>query len=440
VSLPAWLCLLSRLETLRVDDNPFAPEWLLIVSPILATVRAPTPPAPSVSSSSSSVQALASPLPMEPVLRPMEPILRPIAEDGPQSAPLSSFNTPVSGISRIRRMRSAGMLNLRSINVAAAESGVLSPTCLSASSTPGLPSSHSTLLPPSASRFDGFGSAVGRRTSVAADEPPPSANPTKAGKWGFLRKMSIQKLRPDKTASLTASASSNINTMPALKHNDSDPGLSPPVRPGVHTTQSAMTLPTRSVVSETSEFGVGRVKSETMGGVPAPSSFWGHGTAKRGKRRSFLPIDPTPPSISISIPCTPLMPSAEDLVDILPTLHSESSIADETLTASSSPAEAIDSISDRYAQSLQQIQSYLRDLYDLSRPVIESQVELALDNITQPSTPSGPSVSDRRRQHSTPTSPIIDSTKEDFAAQAAEGKAYKDDPDKRVRVLREIFQ
>ena len=42
VSLPPWLCLLPRLENLRIDGNPFAKEWLMIVAPILST----HPPSP----------------------------------------------------------------------------------------------------------------------------------------------------------------------------------------------------------------------------------------------------------------------------------------------------------------------------------------------------------------------------------------------------------
>lgn len=46
VCLPTWLCLLSQLETLKVDGNPFTPEWAQIVPPILGA------PLPMMASSS----------------------------------------------------------------------------------------------------------------------------------------------------------------------------------------------------------------------------------------------------------------------------------------------------------------------------------------------------------------------------------------------------
>ncbi|WVQ80694.1 hypothetical protein IAT38_002799 [Cryptococcus sp. DSM 104549] len=50
LSLPSWLCLLNQLETLKVDGNPFTPEWAAIVPPILAP-SAPSTALPSRSNS-----------------------------------------------------------------------------------------------------------------------------------------------------------------------------------------------------------------------------------------------------------------------------------------------------------------------------------------------------------------------------------------------------
>lgn len=469
-----------------MDDNPFAPEWCSVVQPILAgpsRIARPafrdTPQAPSLSSSStSSVHKLAS-VPSssaDPVQTVYVP-LRPIAEDNhPHSAPLrpdpikspatSDFVIPFGGGNRLRKMRSAGtLLNIRSVNVSSpVDDHLLSPT-----------SAGPTLQPPSAGRFDGLGSAVGRRASTSThEEEPVSAGMTastsgKSHKWGFLRKMSMQRLRGDKP-SLTASASSNVKLMPPpLKHNDSEPGPSRPLppRPAMLTVQSAMTLPTRQSVGiedEISEFGAGsRLQAGTL---PAPSSsFWAHGgaTARKPKRRSFLPLD-NPPTINIQIPsASPFMPSAEsfhgDRMEVLPTLPSEETIADDTLTASSSLADELQAISDadseaRYAQGLESIKSYLRDLFDLSRPVIEPYGGFEMVPDTSVSNPGSPasglrsSIADRRRQQSilekhrsgSPLSLDTAPNDQDFAPSEDCGKKFKNDPSKRARILREIYE
>lgn len=272
----------------------------------------------------------------------------------------------------------------------------------------------------------------------------------KSGKWGFLRKMSMNRLRADKST-LTASASSNIKLMPPpLHHQNSEPGPSRPARPGLLTAQS-MTLPSR-MQEEVSEFG-----------LPNPATMFGT-NQKRGKRRSFLPIDPTPPSINVSIPTvSPFMASPEtfnsDKMEILPTLLSETTIADETLTASSSLAEELQA-SDvdaeaRYAQGLESIKSYLRDLFDLSRPVIEPYggFEVVPDSnasdVSSPASGMRNSISDRRRQQcldkrcgSSLSGEISHhSTEQDFAPIEGEsGKKFKNDRAKRARVLREIYE
>lgn len=415
VSLPPWLCLLDHLETLHVDDNPFAPEWLSIVNPILARSRTILP-APSVhslnsSTTSSSIDRFAA-----------DPNLQSIAEDGLRSAPLQAQGEygSLSRGNRLRKMRSAGtLLNLRSISAGSTSDEILSPTAISPPplsagvQVPSLPSS----------RFDSLGSAGGRRASAQHEDSRP-------GKWGFLRKMSMNRLKGEKAATLTASASTNVKLMPPpLRHLDSEPGPVRPPRPGLLTAHSAVALPSRAVEEEPLQ----------------PAN-------KRAKRRSFLPIDPTPPSINIAIPSSsPFMTSPDD---DLPTLLSQTTIADDTLTASSSLASELREIAGteaeaRYASGLESIKSYLRDLFDLSQPPIEPYggFEVVHDSNTaaagDPASPASTSISDRRRAaDSRCGSSMSVEHPNDFtpASPEASGKKFKNDRHKRARVLREIYE
>jgi hypothetical protein len=157
------------------------------------------------------------------------------------------------------------------------------------------------------------------------------------------------------------------------------------------------------------------------------------------------------------------MPSAEsfhgDRMEVLPTLPSEETIADDTLTASSSLADELQAISDadteaRYAQGLESIKSYLRDLFDLSRPVIEPYggFEVVPDaSVSNPGSPASglrSSIADRRRQQSilekhrsgSPLSLDTAPSDQDFAPSEDCGKKFKNDPSKRARILREIYE
>ncbi|KAK8858673.1 hypothetical protein IAR55_002902 [Kwoniella newhampshirensis] len=557
VSLPPWLCLLGHLETLKVDENPFASEWAPIVAPILAarsqSSTRPNGPSranshhrhlsindglrspPSMASMTSSFTASSlqmrdlPPATSSATIKGEQPWvsaptsaaqsvyqlsgLGPIAEDHPHTAPLgrqvNEDRVPVfpptlqpaasSQSGRLRKMRSAGAL-LGRINTPSQLSPTTSTTAIApAASAVGVKAGNE--IQSSMSKFASLGSNDGHRAASAMGdyiEHPASStrltapgmstsNSTKTGKWGFLRKMSMHRLKSDKDKStnMTASASANLKSLPPpppLQHLHSEPAYTMPTRPSMTGTRSAMTLPTRKEMDAgTTEFGQMESKSLSIntlpsGGLPASSSLNGNSggtTPVRSKRRSFLPIDLGPPSINISIPSTsPFMPPLSDFEShgCLPIATSEATIADTTMPSSysrslvESPSSDLDPEA-RYAQGLESIKSYLRDLFDLSRPPIEPyggfEVVGGADGSyaassapsEHPGSPMSANISkgsfvDVRRarrptldtQASRATSIADSEPGVDYPEPAMTGKKFKNDKNKRAKILREIYE
>jgi hypothetical protein len=301
------------------------------------------------------------------------------------------------------------------------------------------------------------------------------------GKWGFLRKMSMNRLKPaDKAAMVASSAASNIKLMPpVLTHANTEPLHPPGGRPAFRSNASAMTLPGRQgSIAEVNEFG--QPSRPTTPNTPgAMSMFGGFGrSAKaptRGKRRSFLPID-TPPSISLAIPPpVPLMfengfelPTSPPRPEVSQrsTSLSQSQSASVSVSASEDASFSQSSFHDherdiRYATGLESIKSYLRDLYDLSRPSIEPVGSFEVIAASTPApdtpgcgTPNSPatvssvgvlrsSIADARRVGlNIDRRPSIASsgTGSTGTSEPIEGKKFKNDKSKRARILREIYE
>ncbi|KAK4687055.1 hypothetical protein P7C73_g3063, partial [Tremellales sp. Uapishka_1] len=543
VALPSWLCLLDRLDTFKVDDNPFSEYWIKIVAPILSSPVAPVSPPPIPPRTTSyksrsggdsirsmtSLQSLASTNTLSSVgsrdmiasssttsmfepkwsgLSPAAgtsrqlPGLGPIQEDiHPHSAPLrrlaessETIYSPLhdtqpemvplstaSSTGGLRKMRSAGNLIGRRPSTPQTLNDHIHPPA-------------TVLAPPPVGRFASLGSSDGRRATSAmgnyaeVDEHPNLAAPSmtastsaKGGKWGFLRKMSMNRLKPEKTSSstLSASASANLQLMPPLlQHANSEPTSQPNGRPFPLAHKSAITLPTRKTLGvsmEASEFGSTTLKAmpSTLSSGALPSSFnmFGNGssataTTTRGKRRSFLPIDSSPPSINVSIPSvSPFMPPnaifSSGSADTLPPAVSQDSINDTTVMMESTGL-VVESLSTEldpdimYQKGLESIKSYLRDLYDLSRPPIEPYggfevVGTADSNCAssdRPMSPTSNTASSTRRARR-PTlendlsrnGSILSASDKSLAEEvSSSGKRFKNDKIKRARVVREIYE
>lgn len=409
-------------------------------------------------------------------------------------------------------MRSAGQLLNRTREQSSGISPIMSAFGVKSQkdSSTDVPS-HSTLIPPSSSRFASLGARDGRRAASVMGNyesdhelSPPAAprnnnmsasTSTKTGKWGFLRKMSMNRLKGDKSdkvekTALAASASANLKSLPPpLLHTVSEMGPVPVRRPSMTMSRSAMTLPTRRVLGgEVEEFGQAKLPlsastlpiASPLSGLPsAGSMFGGIGgfAAKRGKRKSFLPVD-GPPLINIAIPSTsPFMPTTTIFDDGQPAglrpSESDTSIEDASMTVSASrplfqsPTSEVDP-EGRYASGLESIKSYLRDLFDLSRPPIEPYGGFEVmpstdgscgassapsDHLASPASANlRGSISDARRarrptletqtSRATSTASGAEGESSSFAGapELTEGKKFKNDKAKRARVIREIYE
>lgn len=508
VSLPSWLCHLTQLETLKVDDNPFCREWQAIVAPILVNtdltkLSSPYIPARAPSHSNQGIRAaqsassLASSVCSTPSAREMvtspsvdsvyrnSPIsatpsltnlgpLDAIAEDAPHSAPLRAPlpYTPTTSQPEMRRMRSAGdLLNSYNEDDTATPTPPLRTTRAGSEFLP-LPTASANRLASIASSSSSSRIPSPMEESRASSGMTASSSKT-GGKWGFLRKMSMNRLKPaDKAALLQNSAASNLKLMPpALTHANTEP-LHPPGRPAFRSAASAMTLPgsRQGSTPDVNEFGQssGTSTPVTLPGhsLPSASSMFGFGRNKapsRGKRRSFLPID-TPPSISLALPSTgPLMfENGFELPTSPPSASSSRPVSSQL-----SHSEAEDPVEQqkrdaRYATGLESIKSYLRDLYDLSRPSIEpvGSFEVIGHSDGSGPTPNSPStvssaaaisrnsIADARRVGlNIDRRPSFASNGTGGSSAGAsepcepiEGKKFKNDKYKRARILREIYE
>lgn len=527
--LPPWLCLLSHLETLKVDGNPFTPEWAQIVPPILGG------PLPSMASSSRGRNAhhrhlsinngIRTPVSMvslessdnEPNSASSSTLnleqsssgiasssashstqlvsaLSSIAEDNLHSAPLSKTHaiggsltspelmagTPHSHGS-LRKMRSAGAL-LRSLD----------------QPTSNTSSSFTPTRPVIAERFATEGrraaSAMGDYQEepqiqpgklVKSSAPRTTAAPTKTGRWGFLRKMSMNRLRPDKEkiTAIATSASDNLKSLPPLppiRHQHSDPIQHVTVRPRMVSTVSAVTLPSRKIADfEPLEFGqmtscsTPSALTMPVSGLPYQSSpirmaSTGTGLALRGKRRSFLPID-GPPLINVQIPTSAF--STMGTANSVPQLTTEVPIPQTTILPHIPAQPMVGSpVTDteheeRYTRGLDTIKLILRDLHDLSRRSVmphdgsgvmsNSNADSSYAASTVPSDHPGSPLSSNRdsfinvRQARRPT---LEGDASDLPAAESEelnererslslsGKKFKDDKSKRTKCIHELWE
>lgn len=489
VVLPAWLCLLAHLETLRIDNNPFAPQWQPIVAPILAsTLRAG-----GHSRSPSVTSNYARPTSTQSNYRPITPGLN--SGMSSLNASQSSVGGPSSSADSlglgIQSSRNPAVQPLRTTKglVKQAESPVPSRAPSRSTSNPNPQSEVLSERPPAMATRRVFSAA-----HYGTDESEAESG-DKASKWGFLRKVSLSRLRTekDRAAQLNASAAANLASMPT------GPVISAPTliggvpkRPPLNTGWSTSAVPTRPRGESQSSVDHGMMASSlsAMSAQKMPINAFGTATSMRNKRRSFLPIDPSPPSLNVAIPSTsPFMAPQATLAEVEQPRRGSADDAMETLgdddghslghhTASThhshytaqSDNMSINDSDGRYGRGLESIKSYLRDLYDLSLPPREPYGGFeVIDSAIGGSETLSPAAGD----HSTLRDSVGDSTttastrhltistipsrgvsmvsvgSERHSAYSSAGtsnvdsdiqKRYKDDRAKRSRVVREIYE
>ena len=238
--------------------------------------------------------------------------------------------------------------------------------------------------------------------------------------------------------------------MPRLDHANTDPTLPTLTRPAMTTAKSTSVVPSpHAEQTLVTEFGQVHASQPIASASTLPARLVASESVSR-KRRSFLNVD-GPPSLNVQIPSvSPFMPSAGssegDEVDQASQsgnggiLDGHQERETHVNLLADSPVEMPD-VDFVYAASLTSIKSYLRDLFDLSRPPLEPTGGF---EIIRPASGSEGSISPifgeaARRPNASrmKTEPQFASASHDHELPAA--PTVKDDPAKRARVLREIY-
>lgn len=508
VVIPSWLCLLTHLESLRVDNNPFASQWAPIVAPILASTLSQQTPTHSRSASqqSSSLRSMIGASGMASLRTP--------SSYGGSTSPSPAPSFPSSDFSQPTHVQGSNP-RLQPVSAPRGPMEISSPISSSIMTTlngpvlignkrpdgshPGsmrAPSRAVTGPPPVSevlSAGDRFSTASNRRAQSSmghyATDESDAENSDAKPKWGFLRKMSMSRLRNDKDnkiEKLQVSAAANVKTMPMMQHQHSLPAPAFPTRPQLPpAARSASLVPTfNNLHMDDGQSRLSVASAMPMpiatGAMPVPPAN-AYGTSPggaRGKRRSFLPIDPSPPSLNVAIPSlSPLMapqatlggdpaePRFTEADDTMETLGDESDAGPAGYRRKSSRQMSVSnySIADndgRYARGLESIKSYLRDLYDLSLPALEPYGGFEVIDAVGDSS-SGTEGQSRASVAGSGRHPAIEgnalSRGVSMASSGSEretrfpsvheqgnadtpSKRFKDDKAKRARVVREIYE
>ncbi|KAI6044998.1 hypothetical protein EDC04DRAFT_2865486 [Pisolithus marmoratus] len=259
----------------------------------------------------------------------------------------------------------------------------------------------------------------------------------RSSRWGFLKKMSMGKMRPDSPAN---SRPSTIYARPPRPDGSGSPnttsGSSPQIDVRFSTTGSLGPMPNSTPMEEESApvSNTPPPPPSSPGGFLVPSTS---PASRAAKRRSFLPIDGSTTS-SLTIP-------------------SPTSEAEKTSELNTTPSPAPASIGaeeerakEAYTRALRSVMAYLRDMNDLS--------------LSQSNPLSVPTVIDRTQSEPSPTiswaasisgqlrSPeSIAGLRSGTASQtmsvattdssgSSEERKYKDDKGKRALIVREIVE
>ncbi|CAE6378325.1 unnamed protein product [Rhizoctonia solani] len=271
------------------------------------------------------------------------------------------------------------------------------------------------------------------------------------GRWGFLKKVSMGRLRSHSNAErlgrLPAAQTGNMPAMPTRPQPQPIAAPSVPAPPQVNVTSAgspaSSVLTARVMASKRSQEGLNGFPSPgLLQPVPSPS-------LPRAKRRSFLPFD-TPPLLNIPIPAEPFMSNVVAL--------GEPEIEDEALAIEEAQRRA-DEEAARQHLALRGVMNYLRDMADLEGGIGAGLVPSPRNARRPPLTQymDGRTKSDGSYASSTSTPPMLRSAPSTASlrggqdsvnttdssgsyGQFAEDRKYKDDKGRRVAIVREIVE
>ena len=200
------------------------------------------------------------------------------------------------------------------------------------------------------------------KASSDADDVVPTATTTKSGKWGFLRKMSMNRMR---TATIEPKQGTGQTEARKLTGREG--------RKPIKKMQSLASIPSHDDVERSAS-------NSRMNALKHPSY-------QSGKRRSFLPVLDGPPSLNVAIPSFSSSPFSMSTLSLhsLPTgdgtrdtaagnplgtlLTPPGSSISQSDRSNPVQSRALSSSTTNYEMGFKTIMSYLGDLYDLSLPV-----------------------------------------------------------------------
>jgi hypothetical protein len=433
IALPPWLSQLPSLETLLIRGNPFAGPWKTLsaaiidcapsegenvtrrmVQPTLPERSLPTTPSmglrptmtPSESWPASSpnikdhdhANAQKATVRTSHQTDDCSPALRYTEEDPQVESRMYGSERKVHG--PMRRMRSAGDLIGGSSSKSAHDDSQnrIGPKDQADHLKSGHVKEQAWKIQ---SRILGDD---GQTETLVESSDACGASSSKSGKWGFLKKMSMGRMR-------AGSNQRNQNQQQAGSKQWTSNFDGRPTQPPV--TRSSSSLPTNRLIQEDGDlddFGLPKQHGNLdIRGLPARHLY---DTTQRGKRRSFLPILEGPPSLDVTIPSISTSPFSVPNLSLSPRpdqfgeTRQGATPDPQRNKIGASPASGPD---DRrtvsYNIGLRSIMSYLGDLYDLTLPVptVQGGAEVIY---SEPGTASG-SLSGTSDSRSGPSSPFL---------------------------------
>lgn len=299
------------------------------------------------------------------------------------------------------------------------------------------------------------------------------------GKWGFLKKMSMGRMRPDPpvprlTQSYGPLSSRSTQTSPQSAVAPRPQMPSTPISAG--SSSSRPRALTRNVLSPIPPLSAGPSSISTPIATNPPSSSLSvpPSTSRAAKRRSFLPLD-GPPSLNIPIPTTspffteelitPLEETEEEQVKAA--AEQRPVVSEVTERLSTAEPESVNTQTQQQhsqARALRSVMAYLRDMSDLtvSNTAVVGNMPSAMPSSanlanTSPDGADGrtrrPTIAEGGRTASDFGSPLSSHTDEsrmntmsvvttdsNGSLKGEEDRKYKEDKSRRVKIIREIVQ
>lgn len=298
----------------------------------------------------------------------------------------------------------------------------------------------------------------------------------RSSRWGFLKKMSMGKMRPDSPAnSRPSTAYARLPRPDGSASPNITSGSSPQIDVRFSTTGSLGPMPNSTPIvalSPAQEEGPAPVSSIPLPPPSASGSLLVPSTppaSRAAKRRSFLPIDgSTVPSLMIPSPTSSVtgVTSAREVEKTSESSNTPSPAPASTGASQFAIRREEERAKEAYTRALRSVMAYLRDMNDLSLsqsnplsiyghvgdeplPIIRSRRPTVIDRSQSEPSPAisrAASISDQLRspesiaglRRGTASQRVSVATTD--SGGSSEERKYKDDKGKRALIIREIVE